>query len=119
MSRRAFRRPTTPEDLAIVMGFYKEGRAKGTFDSGIEMALRRILASPDFLYRAEREPVNVSPQRLRDHPFPPRKLSRRGTSDSQERTSPTRPHIVRRSELRTFSVSSNRSNRPRLKRSTW
>ena len=59
LSRLAFRRPATPEDLAVVMGFYKEGRAKGTFDSGIEMALRRILASPDFLYRAEREPANV------------------------------------------------------------
>jgi len=59
LSRRAFRRPATPQDLAVVMDFYKEGRAKGTFDSGIEMALRRILASPDFIFRAEREPANV------------------------------------------------------------
>ena len=59
LGRRAFRRPATPEDLTILMGFFKEGRAKGTFDSGIEMALRRILASPDFLFRAEREPNNV------------------------------------------------------------
>jgi hypothetical protein len=59
LSRRAFRRPSSPEDLAVLMGFYKEGRAKGTFDAGIEMALRRILASPEFLFRAEREPNNV------------------------------------------------------------
>ena len=59
LARRAFRRPTNPDDITLLMGFYKEGRTKGNFDSGIEMALRRILASPDFLFRAEREPNNV------------------------------------------------------------
>src|SRR2546428_9754466 len=41
------------------MGFYYEGRAKGSFDEGIAMALRRILASPEFVFRAEHEPANV------------------------------------------------------------
>src|SRR5262245_10939327 len=59
LTRRAFRRPVSPEDLEVLMGFYQEGRGKGSFDSGIEMALRRILASPEFLFRAEREPANV------------------------------------------------------------
>ena len=39
------------------MRFYDEGRRSGTFDDGIELALRRLLASPQFLVRAEKEPA--------------------------------------------------------------
>ena len=59
LARRAYRRPVTEPDLATLMTFYQAGRKEGTFDEGIELALRRILASPQFLVRAEREPVNV------------------------------------------------------------
>ena len=59
--RRAYRRPTTPRDLEWVWGFYLEGRHEGTFQDGIELALRRILISPEFLVRVEREPVNAAP----------------------------------------------------------
>src|SRR5687768_9656658 len=51
------------------MEFYQEGRKDGTFDEGIELALRRLLASPQFLVRAEREPANVranQPYRITD-----------------------------------------------------
>ena len=41
------------------MTFYEEGRRTGTFEDGIELALRRLLASPQFLVRAEKEPANV------------------------------------------------------------
>jgi hypothetical protein len=44
-----------------VRGFYQEGRREGTFQDGIELALRRILTSPQFLVRAEREPTNAVP----------------------------------------------------------
>ena len=44
-----------------MQGFYQEGRREGTFQDGIELALRRILTSPQFLVRAEREPENVAP----------------------------------------------------------
>src|SRR5437870_9152542 len=37
------------------MTFYKEGRENGTFDRGIEMAVRRILADPQFVFRLERD----------------------------------------------------------------
>ena len=43
------------------MTFYEEGRRAGTFEDGIELALRRLLASPQFLVRAEKEPANVPP----------------------------------------------------------
>jgi len=60
LARRAYRRPTTAEDLEGLMGFYQEGRRSGTFEDGIELALRRILASPQFLVRLENEPANVA-----------------------------------------------------------
>ncbi len=44
-----------------MLGFYQEGRREGMFEDGIELALRRILTSPQFLVRAEREPANAKP----------------------------------------------------------
>src|SRR5579871_2292704 len=69
LMRRAFRRPVTPQDSEWVWGFYLEGRRSGTFNDGIELALRRILASPQFLVRTEKEPLNVpvgQPYRISD-----------------------------------------------------
>src|SRR5436309_1949631 len=60
VARRAYRRPATAQDVQALMAFYAEGRQQGTFDEGIELALRRVLASPQFLVRAEREPANVA-----------------------------------------------------------
>jgi hypothetical protein len=51
------------------MTFYAEGRQDGTFQDGIELALRRILASPQFLVRAEKEPATIAngqPYRITD-----------------------------------------------------
>jgi hypothetical protein len=61
LARRAYRRPSTAQDLATLMPFYDEGRKTGTFEDGIELALRRLLASPQFLVRGEREPAGVAP----------------------------------------------------------
>jgi len=55
LARRAYRRPVTDADLKILMDFYSEGRATGTFESGVELALQRILVSPSFLFRTEFE----------------------------------------------------------------
>ncbi len=61
LMRRAYRRPVTDQDMEWVQGFYQEGRREGGFQDGIELALRRILTSPQFLVRAEREPANAIP----------------------------------------------------------
>ena len=62
LARRAFRRPITAADLRILMPFYQAGRGEdGTFDAGIEAALQRILADPEFIYRGEAEPAAVRP----------------------------------------------------------
>lgn len=59
LTRSAYRRPETAQDLESMMSFYAEGRQAGTFEDGIELALRRLLASPQFIVRAEREPANT------------------------------------------------------------
>ena len=59
LTRRAYRRPATARDREALMTFYEEGRHAGTFEDGIELALRRLLASPQFLVRAEKEPASV------------------------------------------------------------
>jgi len=61
LARRAYRRPVTDQDLAAPLTFYKNARATGDFDAAIQDALPTILASPKFLYRAERTPANLGP----------------------------------------------------------
>ena len=60
ITRRAYRRNVTNADVEPLMTFYREGRARGGFDAGIEHALRRLLVSPEFLLRVERDPANVA-----------------------------------------------------------
>jgi mono/diheme cytochrome c family protein len=60
LARRAYRKPVTDADLRPVLGFYDAGRRQGSFERGIQMGLQRILASPQFMFRVERDPVNVA-----------------------------------------------------------
>jgi mono/diheme cytochrome c family protein len=59
LAHYAFRRPAAPADVDLLMDFYKFGRQEKDFDLGIEMALARVLASPQFIYRIEEEPPTV------------------------------------------------------------
>jgi len=61
LTRRAYRRNVTGADVEPLMTFYREGRAQGGFDTGIEHALRRLLVSPEFLLRVERDPAGTAP----------------------------------------------------------
>jgi hypothetical protein len=64
LAKRAFRRPVNDADLKDLMAFYALGREEGgSFDDGIEGALQRILADPQFIYRGEREPAGLAPGR--------------------------------------------------------
>jgi hypothetical protein len=58
LARRAYRRPVTDGDVALLMPPYRAGRAEAGFESGIQEALARLLVSPQFLFRIERDPVN-------------------------------------------------------------
>jgi len=68
--RRAFRRAPTEADLSSMLTFYRQERERtGNFEAGIEMALRRILADPEFIFRFEPAPANAKagiPYRISD-----------------------------------------------------
>ena len=59
IARHAYRRPVTEDDMRPLLEFFERGRAQGSPDRGFQMALRRILASPYFLFRAETSPSEV------------------------------------------------------------
>jgi mono/diheme cytochrome c family protein len=63
LARRAYRRPVTDAELKTLLSFYQAGHQTGGkqegFEKGIEMALRRMLVSPEFLFRIESPPANV------------------------------------------------------------
>ena len=61
LARRAYRRPPTEPDLEELLNFYRTGRQDGTFDSGIELAISRMLVSPSFLFRIEEDPAGLPP----------------------------------------------------------
>ena len=58
LMRRAYRQPVTESELQRVMAFYKTGK---NFEEGVETALERILASPKFVFRVERDPADAAP----------------------------------------------------------
>jgi hypothetical protein len=62
VARRAYRRAVSSADLEAPMRFYREGRTLADFESGVEMALRSVLASTEFLFRIERDPAGAAAQ---------------------------------------------------------
>jgi hypothetical protein len=77
LAKRAYRRPVTAADLEAPMAFYTAARSSGgpstgsgpsragsrdgSFDAGIRAGVARILASPNFTYRIERDAPGVKP----------------------------------------------------------
>jgi hypothetical protein len=59
--RRAYRGQATDTDVERLMDFYRQGQKEGGFTRGVQVALQRILASPKFIFRAERDPQTVVP----------------------------------------------------------
>src|SRR4030095_2245092 len=60
LARHAYRRPANETDVRDLLPFYEQGRKQGSFDLGIQKALERLLVSPQFLFRTEREPADVA-----------------------------------------------------------
>ena len=61
LEKKAYRRPVTDADVNRLLPFYNAGRAEKSFELGVQRALERLLVSPQFLYRIERDPPNVTP----------------------------------------------------------
>jgi hypothetical protein len=59
LARPAYRRPIIADDLPQLVALYKRGADNGGFESGIRLALQKILVSPEFLFRVELDPVNA------------------------------------------------------------
>jgi mono/diheme cytochrome c family protein len=60
LATRAYRRSLTDHDMQTLVSFYRAGREGQTFSAGIQQGVERILASPSFLFRMEREPPNLT-----------------------------------------------------------
>ena len=63
LATRAYRRPVSQSgpEMETLLEFYRTGRESGSFDSGIQRAVARVLVDPNFLFRFEREPEGVAP----------------------------------------------------------
>ncbi|HLI84381.1 MAG TPA: DUF1592 domain-containing protein [Bryobacteraceae bacterium] len=62
LARRAYRRPVTAGDVEAPLSFYKRARQSGgNFDDGIRAGVARVLSSPYFLYRIEKDPADARP----------------------------------------------------------
>jgi hypothetical protein len=61
LARRAYRGLGTEKDVESLLAFYNDGRKDGgSFDAGIELAIRRLLVDPSFLFRVESAPLTTS-----------------------------------------------------------
>ena len=56
LSRKAYRRTVSNDELKRLMNFFQQGAKEGGFEAGIENALSSILVSPSFLFRKEEAP---------------------------------------------------------------
>jgi len=59
IGRLAYRHTLSDLDIQTLLGAYRAGRRDKDFDAGIEMAIRRILVSPEFIFRQLEEPQNI------------------------------------------------------------
>jgi hypothetical protein len=66
LARRAYRRPVTAADEQRIMSFYETARREYGFEAGIEAAVQRILASPQFILRIEHDPAPGVVHRVTD-----------------------------------------------------
>jgi Protein of unknown function (DUF1592)/Protein of unknown function (DUF1588)/Protein of unknown function (DUF1587)/Protein of unknown function (DUF1585)/Protein of unknown function (DUF1595) len=61
LAHRAYRRPVSDGETAQLLALYNEGARNGGFESGVRLALQKILVSPEFLFRAEVDPPGAAP----------------------------------------------------------
>jgi hypothetical protein len=61
LTRRAFRRDVTTQDVQPFLAAWTEARRKHGFDVSVAAALRDLLLAPDFLFRLEFDPPGAAP----------------------------------------------------------
>jgi len=60
LASSAYRRPVSTAEVHSMMQFYDMGAKEG-FESGVRTVLEAILASPQFYFRMEKQPIGVRP----------------------------------------------------------
>jgi hypothetical protein len=58
--RQAYRRPVAEVEVDELLEVFRIGRDDGGFEDGIRLVLQSILASPDFLFRIEKDPPGLA-----------------------------------------------------------
>jgi hypothetical protein len=61
LAHRAYRRPIDADDMPQLLALYRQGAQSGGFESGVRLALQKILVSPEFIFRAEFDPPAAVP----------------------------------------------------------
>ena len=56
LALRAYRRPVDEKDLALLMSFFRKGRAEGSFRHGMSRAIEALLVNPRFLFHIQLDP---------------------------------------------------------------
>lgn len=65
LARRAYRRPVSRAEVAGLMQFVDAARAEGqSVEQGIQLAIQAMLVSPHFLFRIERDPDPLDPEKV-------------------------------------------------------
>ncbi len=67
LARRAYRRPATEQEVAELLALVERTQARGdSFEAGVQLALKAVLVSPNFLFRTERDAEPGAIRRLND-----------------------------------------------------
>ncbi|MEO8128553.1 MAG: DUF1587 domain-containing protein, partial [Bryobacteraceae bacterium] len=61
ITRRAFRRDVSTEELRPFLAAFASARKQHAFDASIAAAIRDVLLAPDFLFRLEFDPAGAAP----------------------------------------------------------
>ncbi|HZL56372.1 MAG TPA: DUF1592 domain-containing protein, partial [Bryobacteraceae bacterium] len=65
LAHHAYRRPPTRAEIAALMKFVALAKSQGqSTEQGIQLALETMLVSPEFLFRVERDPNPVDPEKV-------------------------------------------------------
>jgi mono/diheme cytochrome c family protein len=73
LSRRAYRRPVTPQEIDQLTGLVALAQRQGdSFEEGVRLAVQAVLMSPNFLFRIEHDPKpvagnNAAARRINDY----------------------------------------------------
>jgi mono/diheme cytochrome c family protein len=61
LAHHAYRRPVTAGEMSQLISLYRQGAQSNGFESGVRLALQKILVSPAFIFRAEYDPPAAAP----------------------------------------------------------